>query len=41
MEFGGGKIEGRNISFYTQQTVLVGKEWKSYKDLFYGTVSNG
>lgn len=37
----GGKIEGNNISFYNQQTSWWGTEKKVYKDLFYGTVSNG
>ena len=36
-----GKIEGNNITFYTQETALSGREWVDYKDLFYGTVSNG
>jgi hypothetical protein len=30
----GGKIEGRNISFYTQQTAWLGTEKMVYKDLF-------
>ncbi len=37
----GGKIEGNNISFYTQQTSWWGSEKMVHKDLFYGTVSNG
>ena len=37
----GGKIEGNNISFYTRQTSWWGTEKMVYKDLFYGTVSNG
>jgi len=37
----GGKIEGNNISFYTQETSWMGSERHVYKDLFHGTVSNG
>ena len=37
----GGKREGNNISFYTPQTAWMGTEKMVYKDLFYGTVSNG
>ena len=36
-----GKLEGHNISFYTRQTAWMGTEKMVYKDLFYGTVSNG
>ena len=37
----GGKIEGNNISFYTQETAWMGTEKYVYKNLFYGTVSDG
>jgi len=37
----GGKIEGNNISFYIQETSLLGQKREQYKNLFYGTVSDG
>lgn len=37
----GGQIEGNNISFYVQETSLLGQKREQYKNLFYGTVSDG
>jgi hypothetical protein len=37
----GGIIEGNNISFYIQETSLLGQKRESYKNLFHGTVSDG
>ena len=37
----GGEIKGNNISFYTQETAWMGSEKHVYKNLFYGTISNG